>query len=67
MILNYINPRDHNSGVRNAVEELILSRRMAMENIRNLLEELAIGIKEIKTSQYDMKIRFTNEIKSVQK
>ena len=53
---------------------------MDMENMRKLLEELAEGIKEVKTSQYEMKIsqaemkssqgemkaRFIDKIMSVQ-
>ena len=46
-------------------EELMLSRRMDMENMRKLLEELAKGIKKAKTSQIEMKTWLT-EVKTSQ-
>ena len=56
-----MNPEDQNNLVSGVglFEELMLTRRMDMENIRKLLEKLAKGIQEVKTSQDEMK---TNKI-----
>ena len=43
----------------------MLTKGMDMKNMRKLLKKLVEGIKEVNTSQDEMKIRVTDKIKDV--